>query len=283
MRRVFAFLNRIDRRVIFTLVFVLVSMPFFVPTPLRVVPASATLSLYEVVEKLARENAGPEKDRMALVQCDWDSAVQAECWPQTQAMIEHLMQRGIKFAILGFDPVGPTIAERIAREVAKKHGKEYGKDWCNWGYKDYNASVFRALLKDLYSVVERDVHNTPIREIPMMREIAGMQDVGLVFEVTGSTFINPWIQYALAELDLALGAGCTAIIGPDMYPYVRSGQLVGVMEGLGGAAQYETLVGAPARGMRGMGSQNYAHLLIIALILLGNIGGYGVRRGRRHV
>jgi hypothetical protein len=66
---------------------------------------------------------------------------------------------------------------------------------------------------------------------------------------------------------------------PQLYPYVPD-QMIGLLAALKGAAEYEAALAekypqfqdpkrSPARGR--MGPQLFAHLLIIALILLGNL------------
>jgi len=66
--------------------------------------------------------------------------------------------------------------------------------------------------------------------------------------------------------------GCvTAVMGPENYPYLNSGQLKGLVAGLKGAAEYETLLGKPAIATRGMPAQSAVHILIIVLIVIGNI------------
>ena len=42
-----------------------------------------------------------------------------------------------------------------------------------------------------------------------------------------------------------LAMGCTAVIAPDLYPFVQSGQVTGILGGLRGAADYEVLVVPP--------------------------------------
>jgi len=279
MDRFLQLLQNIDRRIIYSLVLLLAIIPFFVAIPLPISPSPPVLNLYNTVEKIAEENARGNKEKIVLLQFDWDASVQAENWPQSQAMIEHLMQRNVKFAILGFVPQGPTLGESIAGEVAQKYGKKYGEDWVNWGYKSSETTALRAMVKDLYSIIDKDIHGTPMKEVAMMRNVSGLQDIGLVFEVTGSGGWEPWVAFVRPEVGTPVSTGVTAIIGPDVYPFLDSKQVVGMMEGLSGAAQYETLVKAPAKATRGMGSQNLAHFLIIGLIILGNVGYLLSRKG----
>ncbi|MFH1769633.1 MAG: hypothetical protein ABH833_03130, partial [Parcubacteria group bacterium] len=221
-----------------------------------------------------------QKEKILLIQPEWDPAVQAECKPQTRAMMEHCMKRGVKFALMAWNPINIQMGEEVARDCEKEYNeknpddpKKYGVDWVSWGYKPMNLPVFLAFIKDIYSVIEKDSKGTPIRDVPMMQNVDSLRDVGLVFFVTGSGGVVAYIQFALPEIGFAVSTGCTAVMGPEQYPFLDSGQLVGMLEGMSGAAQYEALINYPeGRGTRGMRSQDFAHLWIIFVTILGNIG-----------
>jgi hypothetical protein len=50
---------------------------------------------------------------------------------------------------------------------------------------------------------------------------------------------------------------------------------------MSGAAQYEVLVDRPGLGLGGMDAQSISHLVIIALILIGNIAYVAVGRKKK--
>ena len=97
------------------------------------------------------------------------------------------------------------------------------------------------------------------------------------------------MQQVQSRFHVNLGSGTTAVGAPNFYPYVQSGQLVGLLGGLKGAAEYETLIGAPGDATSGMDAQSIVHALIVVFILLGNLvllpleaqgGGRAGRLGR---
>ena len=67
-------------------------------------------------------------------------------------------------------------------------------------------------------------------------------------------------------------------MAPDLYPFLQSGQMKGLLGGLAGAAEYEALVGAPGLGTTGMQPQSVTHLIIILFILVGNTVYFITRR-----
>jgi hypothetical protein len=64
-----------------------------------------------------------------------------------------------------------------------------------------------------------------------------------------------------------------------LYPYLKTGQLTGLIGGLRGAAEYEKLVEKPGKGILGMKAQSIAHIAIILLVLIGN-ASYLISRRR---
>jgi hypothetical protein len=91
-----------------------------------------------------------------------------------------------------------------------------------------------------------------------------------------------WIAYGSDRFGFPLAAGTTAVSAPDLYPFYQSGQIVGFMGGLRGAADYETLVSLPGDATRGMLAQSATHLLLVVLILGANVrflmGRFSTRR-----
>ncbi|RME31938.1 MAG: hypothetical protein D6800_00340, partial [Candidatus Zixiibacteriota bacterium] len=80
---------------------------------------------------------------------------------------------------------------------------------------------------------------------------------------------------------IPVGAGVTAVSAPKYYAYVGSGQMTGLLGGMRGAAEYEQLVGYKGRAFSGMGIQSLVHFLIVALVALGNLSYFMMRRARR--
>lgn len=284
--RIFEFLESLDRRFIYLSILIVLIVPYLlkINLPLKITPP--VQSLYDTVEKLAEKNKNSEHQKIALFCLDWDPSTQAENWPQTQAVMEHLMMRDIKVALMSWNPIGAGMADEVAEAAVanlKKHTgieKKHGEDWCNWGYKYYQEPVVLSMIKDLYSIIKEDIHGTPIRDIPMMKDVEGLHDAAFLYQTTGGGMLWPWIAFVAPATKADLAHGCTAVMGPEAYPYLNSGQLCGLLEGYAGAAQYELLTGLPGRATEMDGPQNFAHLWIILSVLLGNIG-YLVTKKRK--
>ena len=89
-----------------------------------------------------------------------------------------------------------------------------------------------------------------------------------------------WIQYGQAKYGFKLALGVTGVMASDYYPYLQSGQIFGLLPGVKGAAEYEQLLGKPAAGSASMPYQVTAHVVILAFMILSNIGYIAQRRAR---
>ncbi|MBD3366786.1 MAG: hypothetical protein GF405_01275 [Candidatus Eisenbacteria bacterium] len=124
-----------------------------------------------------------------------------------------------------------------------------------------------------------DYYGTPVRDLPLMQEVENFDDIAIVLEVSaGTPGTREWVQQVVSRFDVRVGSGTTAVGAPNFYPYVQSGQLLGLLGGLKGAAEYEMLVEYPADATAGMDAQSVVHGLIVFFILFGNVVFFFTRR-----
>jgi hypothetical protein len=138
-------------------------------------------------------------------------------------------------------------------------------------------------MKSMYTT---DSDGRAIDEIPMMDDVRNLTDFQLIFGV-GSGFpgVKEWIQFAGDRGDIPITGGVTAVEAPLLYPYYPK-QLIGLMGGLQGVAEYEAELvrGYPQftetgqTATRLMGPQAVAHTVIILFVIIGNISYFVERR-----
>jgi hypothetical protein len=97
----------------------------------------------------------------------------------------------------------------------------------------------------------------------------------------GNPGVEVWYVYGKDKYKFELGGGCTGVIAPGLYPFLRSGQINGLIGGLRGAAEYEVLISKKGRAVAGMDAQSATHFAIIALVLLCNTFYFVIRLSDR--
>jgi len=264
----------IDRRYIFILVAVGVIVPLLFPLGLAVTTSPPVENVYNEIESL-------EPGTPVLVSVDYDPSTQPELSPMTTAILRHCFARDLPVIITVLHPGGPGLALEISDRISKEAGAVYGEDYVFLGYKVGSSAVILSIGQDFRVSFPADYFNTPIDKIPLMKDIKNYNDVGLVVTLSGSAFPDMWVAYGHERYGQKVAAGVTAVMAADYYPFLQTGQLVGLLGGLKGAAEYEKLIERPDEGLKGMDAQTIVHLLIVVFIVLGNVAYILVQRAKR--
>jgi hypothetical protein len=281
--RIGALLGSLDRRIVYVLIVVSVAVPLIRNMSLPPAQMRSAEKIFEAVRAL-----DPAESKMVLVSADWSPGTSAENQPQTEVVLEHLLRRRIKFALLSQDPFSLPFLERMPKEIVERLEKEmpgekwaYGTDWVNLGFRPGGRIMVTRLAQaeDLSQELRSDATGTSLAELPAFRSIRSIRDIAMVVQVTGSVgLLDPWIQFFQVEGHRPqLAHGCTSVTVAEAFNYLISGQLVGLFEGIAGAAWYEHLLtqSYPNRiaGKSVLINTSLAvgHLVILLLIVLGNV------------
>jgi hypothetical protein len=270
----------LDRRWIFLLVIIALTLPFFLNLTCKSYVSPEVRTLYDAIDKL-RPNS------KVLMAFDYDPASEPELNPMAEAFLKFAFTRRLKVIILGLWPQGPQQADRalarvFADSVFRDMNLQYGVDYVNLGYQSGNEFAIQGMGSSIERVFPRDVRGTPTHEIPIMQDVKDFSNIDFVFNLSaGYPGTVEWVQVAADRYRVRLGAGNTAVQAPLVYPYLSSGQLTGLLGGMKGGAEFETLTGYPAKANRFMVSQTAAHIVVILFVLVGNIAFFIVQGRQR--
>ncbi len=265
-------LSHIDRRWIYLLVAIAVTFPMLVVIRFPVELSPEAQKLYDAVESL------PDSSVVFLT-FDYYPSTLAETEPMSIAALKQMFRKDMKIITMTTIPLGgPSIAERVTRKVAEEYGKVYGEDFVNLGYKANYVAVLKGMGGAIETIYPADNTGTPLRELPLMQRVKNYSDIKFIYVVADNAIVDYWISIVNAQYGTPVGAGVTAVMAPKMYSFVESGQLVGLLGGMKGAAEYERLVKFEGTATRGMDAQSLVHLLIIFFVLVGNISFLAMRR-----
>jgi hypothetical protein len=273
-REIFSRLQSIDRRYVFLFVGLAAFLPLIFPLglPLGVTPSSE--DLFNAVDSL-------KEGSVVMLTFDYYPSTLPETEPMSYAALRHLFKKNIRVVTLTTIPLGAlSVMEGVVNNVAREYGKEYGVDYVNLGYKYGYVAVMLGMGRRISDIFPRDNYNNKLEDIPLMQEVKNYDDVDFLFIVSDNATVDYWVSLVNAQFGVPMGAGVTAVMAPKTYSYLQTKQMVGLLGGMKGAAEYEKLSRNEGRATRGMDPQSIIHMLIIAFIVLGNIG-YFVSRGRK--
>ncbi len=260
-----------DRRWIYLLMAIAVALPMLLPLKLPIVVSKEVAAFHREIEAL---QPGDE----ALLSIDYEPDVMAELDPMTEAVLDRLFAKGVKVICMTNYAGGVGVAQRQLEAAATRYGKVDGTDYVFLGYNpDWSGTMLR-LGESIRATFPVDQFGHPTKDLPVLAACNAYKDIELLVSISGSALSEYWAAYAGARYGQRMVSGNTAIQAIFIYPFFQSGQIKGFLGGLKGAAEYETLIERPAFGVRGMGSQSAGHILIVAAVILGNVGYFAMRK-----
>jgi len=184
---------------------------------------------------------------------------------------------------------GTSLGRDLLSQVGGELGAVDGVDYVHLGFKPGGSQVILGMGESIAQVYPTAADGRPIADLPVMEGVKTYDDVSLLIDFAAGNLPFAWIAFAGERYNQKIAAGITAVMATDLYPYLQSGQLVGVINGLKGAAEYAALLDEHYEEeltwkyppMRAMNAISIAHVLIVALIILGNYQYFTRHRRRR--
>lgn len=253
-----------DRRIIFILVALAVIIPMLFPVNLPVSVSEPTQKLYDYIDGLPAEST-------IILAFDYGPSSLAELSPMAKSLLKQCFDKDVRVIAITLIPDGTTLASTLIQEIAEEKGAVDGEDYVFLGFRPGATQVILGMGSSIASVFESDYNGKATTEIPMMKNITNYNQIDLLIDLASSSTTESWIIYANVQYNLQVAAGVTGVIISQMYPYLQTGQLVGLISGILGAAEYEKLIDAPGKGLLWINIESFVHLLIVILVVIGNI------------
>lgn len=268
-------LMALDRRIIFVLIFLATALPLLFPVNLPITASPRVRAAFDTVD---RQPPGTH----VLVSLDYEPDIKAELQPMSIAVLRHCFRKGLKPVVLTLYPAAPGLIERALAIASEAEGKKRNEDFVFLGYKSGSQSVILGLGESIRTMFPNDFWGTPLKDIPMMRGKNSYADFPLVINLSGSAIADYYIRIAATRYQRPMVLGSTAVMATDYYPYLSSKQILGLIGGMKGAAEYEKLMDITGDARRGMDAQSLIHVTIALLCLLGNVALFATGELRPH-
>ncbi len=291
-------MQALDRRYIYIIVALAVIIPLLIPFNSKTYTTDTTENIYQMIDSYAGRS-----DRAVLLCISHDASTMPELFPMEVAILRHCFERNIKVFTICFYPPAAPIIDYAINTVKEEYPKiKSGENYCNFGFKvgALQLPIMLGMGEDISEAVDIDAEGRKIANLPIMKDVKNYNEMNLIVEFSASAAGGAWITYARTKYGANVGVGVTAVMAADNYPYLQTGQLIGMLAGLKGAAEYEKLVDVfAAKGREfskeiakteypnitdssilykfkqariGMNAQSVAHMMMIIFIVVGNIG-----------
>jgi uncharacterized membrane protein YidH (DUF202 family) len=298
MFRFARFLQNLDRRIVYFVLLAAMSLPFIWHYSLPIYPDTTTKQFYNTIEEIAKDEDA--QDKVVMVLHNWGPGTSGENKPQFDVIMRHLIRANLDFVFVCTiaDPVFHdtamlTFEESVQIEArkAKDRGEEprelvYGEDYLNFGY--INAPTFATFAEGVVTS-PRELYGTDYRfkrslredSFPLLERFREVDDIAAVLIVSAgdeSKDISGLVKSKHPELKI--GAATMGIVANDLYPYVKSGQLFGMINSQRGASEYRTLLDGDTTTPLD-NAMSAGKTTLLGLLLVGNAAFLLVRWGQR--
>ncbi len=262
-------IKNIDRRWIFLMILVAVILPLIFPLGLPMETSKPVENIFNYIDSL------PEGS-VIMMSFDFGPSTEIELRPAAEAVATHALRKNHKIVAICLWPQGAQMSREILHKVANlpEFGgrKVYGQDYVDLGYKPGGSVLLVSLKSGFATNFPTDNQNMPLAELPLMNEVKDLNSVALAVSFSaGNPGMREYVLIVSTQFGIKVGAACTAVSAPEMYSFLDSGQLLGLMGGLKGAAEYEQLLGVKGDARMGMDAQSVVHMVIVLFIILANV------------
>jgi hypothetical protein len=263
----------VDRRYLYWIIFLMLAIPYINPIGLPVPVTETTKALYDRLETMGPKN-------IALFSIAGGVSAWAEIQPAMVAVMRHLVKREIKVVVWGFFTDQDLTVDMIVASVPELKNKyKYGEDWVYMGYIAGGETAVAELAANVHAVFKADRYGTPVDKLPLIMRVKSAKDIDIVLTIDTGSYITYYIRHwnvakgtPVAEVGIAMQA--------DYLVYYPT-NLIAVLIGVRGGAEYEKLIGQLGDGTIRMDAINVSHVIFIAAIIMANLGYVMTRREKK--
>jgi hypothetical protein len=190
------------------------------------------------VDQLRLAIGGLPDNALVLIACDADLGTYPEIRAATRVAIDDLAAHGARLAIVSFTPEGRAIAaaerDRISRAGTIAPPADLG----------YMAGAEAGLVRSVASIVPAGAEGAVADAIRERGDGIGAFDMVVI--VSGSDIsARSWVEQVGSRLpDLPMISIAPTFLDPELEPYLRSGQLAGLLGTLRDGIAYTEAVSA---------------------------------------
>jgi hypothetical protein len=260
-------LMSVPREVVMGLVFIAILIPALNPLGLPLMVGSMSEAWYDTVDSLP---AGS----IVLFDIGYGSGGYPSLGPGNIAAFHQLFEKDLRIVMMATALEGgmmyPLIMDGVKPE--SNYGAVYGEDYVFLGYIAGGQTAMAGVLGDLHALASADYQGTSLSSLSLMDEVSGAEDFDLVaYMTTAGGTAEGWVYQAYSQYNRPVVGGMLSMMTTSMKPYYDSGQMLGLMDGIKGAADLEFLTNHPGDAIVSSDILSFTQTLVLIFILIGNV------------
>jgi hypothetical protein len=261
-----------DDRVIYLVIALSILIPLVKPLKLPLCLSTMTKDAFNVIDNLL-------PGTRIFIAIEIDPADVGESLSQMIVIHRHVLSKGVRIIYCPLNPASAPYLIKIVDQFKDECKSEYGKDVVILPFRPGGETAVVQIAGNFWALYNEDYYSKPLRDMEIMRGFNDISDLDLVVAAGAGDAPTWFIRHVQATKGVKLVVSCTAVSTPSLSPFYASGQVLGIVSGSAGAAEYEYLANKPGKAIAGMDAQSLGQVLLIVLILLGNVSMLALRRG----
>jgi len=275
---IFKIMATLDRRIIYLLIFILTLGPVLNPLGLPIAVTQETVTYYSYLQDLNEDD---------VIWAAWETGFSA--WNELKAGIIATYREVIKSGAKMVVAYGTTEDNAVFQLVfgdpqqgirgilsddLEQYDYQYGRDYIVLGYVLVNEASTSSLARDLHSVVTTDYKGNSL-DGTFWDDLQNAGDFTLIIDFSPGMQTNAMIRHWVMDYGVPMIEGAIGVNIPSLMPYISTGHLKAMLQSTRGCAELEYLAGVPGPGLTSMDAFTLIHYVIVAFIIMGNIGYFG--------
>lgn len=263
---IWGYLEDIPREVLYGILLVFFVAPMIYPLGLPVPITANVRKWYQTIDAL-------QPGSVVMIDFGYSGGGEPELGPMAVVVYKHLFQKeGVKVVCMSTSIEGPQLWDKAIAEInPARYGAEYGVDYINIGYIAGGETAMAAVGKDLRATTSTDYRGNSLDQYPIMDGIVDAHSFDLIIcYTTGGDQSEGWVRQWYTVYGTPYLSAVLAMMVPTMLPYMNAGQIISVVSGAQ-AGEMESLVRAPARGIKSADVITLTHILCLAYVVIGNV------------
>lgn len=269
-----AFSQRFLRWIIALAVLLAVIVPVFFNTQSSPIPFSAPLETSAAKDVI---DTSLPPDALVLMVFDYGAALAGELEAAAAPVVDYMvLLKHPRLALVASTPAGAGLSERFMKLGNTQVATHYqaGQTFVNLGFLPGGAAGVLAFAENPAATTPLTVDGQNAWETPVLQGVQQLSQFAAVILLTDDAeTARLWIEQTQGKLGQAnLLVISSAQAGPMLQPYAQSGQIDGLVVGLGGGAPIEQInSGRPGLARRYWDAYGLGLLAAVTLIVFGSL------------
>jgi hypothetical protein len=253
-----------DIKIIYGLLLILMFLPMLLPFGIPIKVSPTTEALYRFVESL-------KPGSVVMVNAGITPSAYPEISPGLKAFVEHAFRKDLKLVVWCESADAPVMWEKLMSTIKLPPGKKYGVDWVFLGFIPGGETAIAALASDIWAASPMDYYKNPLKDLPLMERVRNAKDLAAYFDAS-MAYDSPGfvVRQFVTPYNVPFLACYSTGMTPASMPYYPK-QLIGVLYGIRGGAEYEILINKPWRGISYTDTLSAVNLFIVLIIVIANV------------